>query len=292
MKNKITKDVFDNWNKPISKKNRLYAKSKGIVLEKDAKAKDGIFPIVLTEKSIKNTVDSLKKINMDLADFYKFNKHGMRCDDFTKVHEGKHVLFAGCSITAGEGMFQEYTWPHIVYSKLEKEDNLSGYFNISNPGFSIISIIWQIYGYMASFGTPDVIFVNFPDIDRELRVLKAGDLKNKKASDEFSGMLAYGYYSMFYQFCKQKNIKLVSLTWTDLQDQPKTSISDFRKDFMDFNYMTSKERNKKIYEFCEANKDHRFKDFLILALDKGHPGIAEQASLADFAYEIYKKDIK
>lgn len=35
---------------------------------------------------------------------YSLNSSGQRCDEFKKTHEGKHILFAGCSITFGEGL--------------------------------------------------------------------------------------------------------------------------------------------------------------------------------------------
>ena len=53
-----------------------------------------------------------KKLNVvdDGSIIYKYNNHGMRCEDFKVLHEGKHILFAGCSYTEGASIEIENLW--------------------------------------------------------------------------------------------------------------------------------------------------------------------------------------
>jgi hypothetical protein len=108
-----------------------------------------------------------KGIPEDLNHSYKYNSDGYRSDDFKNigdVHEGKHILFAGCSETEGVGTKLENVWSHIVYQKITEAEKCSGFFNIGSKGLSIDMIFQQVLSYIEKSGKPDVLFINFPDL--------------------------------------------------------------------------------------------------------------------------------
>lgn len=281
--------LYREWQDYSNPEIHEYARKFNLVMEDELFKKDGIVGMFFSDMSLEKTINKLNKMDIEISDFYKLNSNRMRCDEFKVDHDGLHVLFSGCSITVGESMFQEYTWPHIVYSKLSKEEKLSGYFNLSNPGFTIISIIWQLFAYFKAFGNPDIIFLNLPDIDREIRVANVDDPLNEGQSDEFSGMLYYGYYNKLLQYCKENNIKLYAFTWDYIENPNFTSILDLRRNLKEFQMPTIEERNRYMFEFISNNQNHKHKELLSVAMDEAHPGIAEQSFLAEYAYRMYKE---
>ena len=52
---------------------------------------------------------------------YNLNSDNFRSDEFIKKHKNKHILFAGCSNTFGEGVEYEKTWAYRLYKEISKE---------------------------------------------------------------------------------------------------------------------------------------------------------------------------
>jgi hypothetical protein len=100
---------------------------------------------------------------------YNYNSSGLRSDEFTKNHFGKHILFAGCSETEGLGNKLENIWAHQVYQKIINEEKCSGFFNVGIRAVSISAINRQILSYIMEYGKPDVLFVNYPDFYRSYK---------------------------------------------------------------------------------------------------------------------------
>lgn len=48
---------------------------------------------------------------------YNLNSDNFRSDEFIKKHKNKHILFAGCSNTFGEGVEYEKTWAYRLYKE-------------------------------------------------------------------------------------------------------------------------------------------------------------------------------
>jgi hypothetical protein len=97
---------------------------------------------------------------------YYFNSLGFRSDEFTKIHKGTHVLFAGCSETEGYGGNLESSWPHMVYTELCKRETVSGFFNLSRGGWGYEIIIANIIQYVSSYGKPNKIYMLLPNLSR------------------------------------------------------------------------------------------------------------------------------
>ena len=105
-------------------------------------------------------------IKEDSEHTYQYNSSGLRCDEFTKNHNGKHILFAGCSETEGMGHKLENTWAHQVYSKISENEKCSGFFNVGVRVLTIAAINRQITNYILEYGKPDLLFINYPDFYR------------------------------------------------------------------------------------------------------------------------------
>jgi hypothetical protein len=140
-------------------------------------------------------------IGYGLNDWLGIN-HTYRCDKFTKSHSQRHILFAGCSFTAGEALEKEQTWAFKVHSSMAKT---SGYYNIGVPGFSITDIVDQIFKYFHTYGNPDDIYILFPNASRDLEY--AGNDKR------YMELLIWRSYFYLEQYCKSNSINLYSFTW-------------------------------------------------------------------------------
>jgi hypothetical protein len=213
----------------------------------------------------------LKENGYSYKDFYKLNKYGFRSDEFTTDHDGKHIVFAGCSYTYGDSVFLEDSWTHKLYLDIAKKEKLSGYFNLGNPGASTKQAIEQIFFYIELFGNPDVIFLLMPNPER--------DFHKNSYEDLFSST------SKLIEHCQNNNIKLFLSSWDlrehwDENEDPKPKILGYSK--MDIDKMSSH-----VAEFCENNKEHDLSNFLLYAFDLEHPGIALHDYYKKFFYDLY-----
>ena len=102
----------------------------------------------------------------DLTFTYKYNSRGFRSDEFKKDHDGKHILFAGCSETEGVGTKLDNLWAYRVYEKIKDSEKCSGFFNIGIRALTVDLIMGQILAYIEDYGKPDVLFINYPDFFR------------------------------------------------------------------------------------------------------------------------------
>ena len=243
------------------------------------------FSIYMIEKAIKTH-------GLELSDLYaQPNSHGLRSDEFTKDHKGLHVLFAGCSVTFGEGLPEDYIWPKLVYDRLsEREQNISGYFNLGINGGNHVQIISQIFSYIKEFGNPEVIFVNFPDTHRLV-----GD-----GLPEDYLHIVLSMYDMLDTYCQNSSIRLVSFSHYPFYNlgSPKEKYNAINNDPM---YQISSRTSFYQFEMNDLAKamfvsendalpaellDHR-----IVAFDESHPGTSVHKFYALHALRSYDKNL-
>lgn len=93
------------------------------------------------------------------------NSNNFRSDEFTDYHNGKHILFAGCSETFGCGDELDKAWSHILYKKISDNTEVSGYYSIGLPGAGFQDIINSTLEYIKKY-SPSDIFILFPNIER------------------------------------------------------------------------------------------------------------------------------
>ena len=222
----------------------------------------------------------------------ELNLHGYRSDNFLTNHNGKHILFSGCSNTYGFGLNQEEMWSKILYDKINKNIKCSGYFNLSMPGAGIQLIISNLFRYFKEFGNPDYIFLNLPEHTRfmayvkELKSYTKISFETKDVElEKFFSIINYQYYLMLEQYCKTNNIKLYSTSW--IVGHPKDSEDkDFFSSFETFYFINP---NKMFEEVVNDEKKYNL-EYYYYARDNSHKGPGYNIWTANFVYDIYKKN--
>jgi hypothetical protein len=229
-----------------------------------------------------------------LPEEYKkeFNNYGYRSDNFLKEHKGTHVLFAGCSQTFGFGLDQEEMWSKILYNKINKNKECSGYFNLSASGSGIQFIISNIFKYFKNFGNPDYIFLNLPDGFRFIAHLPETNnyskitFKTKNSEiQKFLSLINYHYYLMLEEYCKSNSIKLYAVSW-DTKDPKHYNTNDFFSIFETFISINYKKMHEDI-----INDENKYKSkYYYYARDGVHDGAGYNIWLANFLYDKYLKN--
>ncbi len=230
------------------------------------------------KRKLSMTFKNLEKLNIPTKNFYNLNSHGLRSDEFISSHEGKHILFAGCSVTTGEGILLKDTWAYKLYTQISNSQQTSGYFNISYPGASILGTIKQIYSYIKNFGSPDCIFALLPNIVRDTP-------RNKRLAgrpDEETYQRVLEECEILEKFCVKNKIKLFISGW-ELQEQLQfRSIASYKA-------IDQAELVSHVYEFSESNASSSMAPFLVTAMDGEHPGIAVHDYYKQFFYNLYSR---
>lgn len=166
---------------------------------------------------------------------YKINSNGFRSQHFVKLDkENTNILFSGCSWTFGEGLPIEYTWADILSKKIAAFEKNVEYFNVGFMGASIDLIIKNVFSFIVKYGSPNYIFICFPDMSRkviydkeELKYIKTFAhphfIKNKVSDASYKYNTSYDEENNFYyntllihmleQICQDLNIKLIFTTW-------------------------------------------------------------------------------
>jgi hypothetical protein len=236
--------------------------------------------------SIYITNEYCKEFGITLKDIYQINSHGLRCDELSDTHDGKHIVFAGCSVTFGEGLPLEHTWAYKTYKKISENEKVSGYYNIAQSGSSSNWIIIQAMKYVRDYGAPDVLFINFPEATREL-----GYVENQELIQSVTTNL----YSLLSHQIESAGGRVISFSWDSrvndgYMGEEQAIDVDARFAIPNF-YRYNEVKEKHHHEFLfqsEYKKTGTFLDkFIMFAMDDGHPGLAEHDFYAKFAYEVY-----
>lgn len=205
---------------------------------------------------------------------------GFRSDEFTTTHNGKHILFLGCSYTWGTGLYIDEVWSKILYNEISKKEKTSGFFNLGIPGDSIYSSITNAFKYFKNFGNPDVIFFNVQEIGRFYVYNK---FKNKihkatMSDNEVLNILAYQHYYMLEQYCNKNNIKLISFTW-DLDNK-----ENILKKFNTFYSLSPDQVSDFVLKYSTENP---LEENCLTARDRSHLGKAYHLYWSKSAYAHY-----
>ena len=94
---------------------------------------------------------------------YYTNNHGYRSSEFDKDNE---VLVLGCSQTFGSGMPNEFTWPEIFCSNIDKK-----YSRVAARGDSINGQVYKAFKYFKEIGNPKIVVAAFPLLRLEYPVV-------------------------------------------------------------------------------------------------------------------------
>jgi hypothetical protein len=217
------------------------------------------------------------------------NSQKFRSDEFTNIHDGKHIVFSGCSNTFGVGLEKEEGWAWKTYKKITENEKCSGFFNLGAGGTGIIHMVINIFKYCKKYGNPDVIFINLSNQNRSFHYfhnLEGYSLKFDDALDMKNIQLHnFQHYFMLEQYCMSNNIKLYSFTWDHAKNKDSTASSFEKYNFKTFYDYQGKELQN--YLMSSKNKDV---EYFLKARDNLHQGIGYNDFWSDFIYDKYEKE--
>lgn len=230
----------------------------------------------------------LKAVGKDASTdtFTYFNSHGLRSDELEGLYETR-LLFAGCSITYGEGVPFEYTWPYMVKEYIGNNGKGIPYNNIATPGATITDIVYQIFMYMGEVGIPDTIFVNFPDYGREREVLSKSIDKEHDAyyGENQTFLIQDRAIASLIGVCNALTIDLYVGSWADnkFDQQFDYSLKDSleNKNFVNLKYEDiDMQKNIEFLDNYVSNMPSEYQCMLEVAIDEKHPGILDHKRYA------------
>jgi hypothetical protein len=220
----------------------------------------------------------------------ELNSHHFRSPEFHKLDsDKKNILIVGCSQTFGWEIDKQYTWPHIINDKLNKDFNVD-IFNIAYPGASIHANIRNTYAFIRKYGRPDYIFMYLADSFRDVFCYH-GNLFNvhyeyykAKESKEFTRIFSHEnqmlkYTTMLHgleEYCDASGTKLIWSAWD-------------RKDFDFFNKIGFKHLKDISLNFdaIEHFKNDQVEHIWERAYDQVHFGYKDHLALAQVFYEEF-----
>lgn len=226
---------------------------------------------------------------------YKFNSELFRCDHFTNSHKGLHILFSGCSVTEGIGINKEDTWSHRLYTKISKDKDVSGYFNLAHSGNGTHQIIGNFLEYIKRYGKPDVFFVLHPNIQRryaflndekiftynvELSTHDFSPTERDKHLTEFAAWAKI--WNNFIKLCKVLNVKLIWGSWDNRDQSDIVQLEIFKESFLELYNCNDAS------ELSEVLSDFKLEDKTIYARDN-HPGPVSHYIWSNNFYDEVKK---
>jgi hypothetical protein len=239
-------------------------------------------------------------------DFYAHNKDekdinffGFRSDEFTKVHNGKHIVFSGCSNTFGVGLKKEEGWAWKTYQKIIEKENCSGFFNLGAGGTGIAHMVINIFKYCKKYGNPEVVFINLSNQNRSfhyLEEIRGYSLKfNDKDRYDDIKLYNYQYYFMLEQYCKSNNIQLYSFTWdtNGSVNYKKWKVIEETTNhlFKEYGFKTFYHYDfEKMVNDLNYLQSQVYDEFFMIARDNMHQGTGYNTIWSNFIYDKYAKD--
>jgi hypothetical protein len=318
-------EQFLNFRKALQAKSFLFGNNKNLNKIPEIYASSNVIPEDIKDVKFEGRYSLCKenvtgeKIVVDGPDFlYKLNQDGFRSTDFLEFDKNKNnILFAGCSITFGQGLPEDLVWPQVLMSSLissnPKENSVS--YNIGLPGVGIFTICKNILAFIESVGVPDKIFVLFPNISRGFMYSEErsdfihSDMPTNKDldSDDYRYIKSYQHMEQVLtvvtlinsleSICQSLDIDLMWSTW-EFDGNALFNELNF-KNFVTFSedpwekyvspFQFNKNRTNRETMFKRYNKNNL--PYWTSARD-GHPGSYFMQNIADnFLKEIKNEDI-
>jgi len=234
---------------------------------------------------------------------YKINSDGFRSKHFKEFNtKYKNILFAGCSITFGEGLPEDLTW----YKRLSVELGLDSFYNIASTGASTRLIVKNILTFIRKYGAPDVIFALLPNFARDIgydtisgKMINcvvhpqwvAGPKKfitqkiyTLNYKEEYGAFTAIENIRVLEDICKLNNIKLIWSTWDNSASDVFSQLNF--NNYLDGSHYFSFDGTGKSFVAGDNFNNLPYWD---IAQDGIHPGSGWNKTVADNFIKEYVK---
>ncbi len=233
---------------------------------------------------------------------YKWNSDGFRSVEFSDKPE---VIALGCSITLGQGLPIDLTWPSMLQNKLNQSGINYSVANIGDHGASVVSLISNLFSILYKYEyKPKHIICNFPPLNRTYFKDPLSDniVHNiwDNYSDDYTSSPPHNYikllpiewinflnleYIKFLEtFCKESGINLIWSTWsTNLSKKDEKFLTTFknyyadptREDFpKDLEYVVHADKKEDLDKFykcyksgCHKKEEYENKEIFNYAYD-------------------------
>lgn len=229
---------------------------------------------------------------------YPMNNYCHISDDFLPLDTTKtNILFAGCSVTAGEYMPYGYAWPHHVYEYLkEKNINLGPKQILGFPGGNAEKIISNVFKYVKTFGKPDYILLMLPDMYRlytayedmfRPEITYASDSVVDDSTFPFQGMYNYQMaYRNLEIFCSLLKIKLITTSWEKCANAEMERLK-----FETYLPLKETSAGATVEKMSNSKYSNFKKEYYVYGSDNLHPGLMSHVNYADHFIERLENDI-
>jgi hypothetical protein len=227
---------------------------------------------------------------------YINNSKAYRSKEFEKDAE---LLFAGCSITYGEGVVEPAIWGNIIASKL----NINA-FNIGISGASVHLIVNNLFNYFKEFGNPKNLICMFPDFlrmqmysnsahmrsdsdnntikhlkehrsyhlllninDEYAKISKQPHLASKVIPKELAMSLSIQHIKFLEMYCLEAGINLLWGTWSEEEE---SYILKNKLEFKNFVYLKNDLWHKmaKDNRKCLIHKNNNERNICVQSIDQ------------------------
>jgi hypothetical protein len=151
---------------------------------------------------------------------YSFNINNFRSKDF---HEDTGIIALGCSHTLGVGVPENFIWPSVVGELTGIDDVV----NLGKPGSSIALQVRMLATYIRTYGAPEIVLCNFPEITRYQHTTESGEIvdghthvgmTDNSYTNEQASTQSVVALSELEAMCAANDIVLRWQMWTDTSE--------------------------------------------------------------------------
>lgn len=229
---------------------------------------------------------------------YERNAAGFRCDEFVPTNKPV-IVFIGCSVTFGEGLYIEETWSHMVMDRLRQTvDPDLKYFNLAKGGCGMDTMVRALLAFTKHY-RPDLIVGLIPDRHRAELSLPPNILYNALARSRNSiaglpkeaAMMVQEYEQWFLTsdefngYRLAKNMQMIDLI-AQLNDS-RVMLSCWAG-----NDIFLRGLNEQFGHMMSEAQFRWSRDPKTFARDGSHPGAADHAAFAEQMIPLIETEIR
>ena len=211
---------------------------------------------------------------------YRYNNKGFRCDDFDSYQNHPcRILFAGCSLTEGEGLSLEDTWAKQFHKMVCKEINLDiPYWNIAVAGTGLDQLVRYLY-HEGNILRPQIIVSYLPFLERRELYHNKSLLSNM----EIDSNNKIFFQEEYVNYQTEKNLIMIDSFLKNWESYMFITPCDYR---FNLDYMNLERDSQTMLNLYTGPDDIDY------AKDNIHPGPKTNKIFAEKAFEQFWPNIR